>query len=260
MKVLILGCGGSGGVPTVGGKDGAGYWGACDPLERKNQRTRSSIIIETLHNKKIMIDTGPDIRTQLLREKISTLDAVVYTHAHADHIAGLDELRSINRCIHKALPIFATKETLTELKSRFTYAFKPWTTAPHFFRPVLEVNLIAYGEPITIGPDCLQTFEQKHGASKTLGVRYKSIAYSTDVTHISENGFKILSGVETWIIGCFQRNTHPAHAALNNVIEWQKIVKPKRIILTHMGPDMDWKWLKLNLPQSIEVAYDGLTL
>lgn len=258
MKVTFLGCSGSGGVPMVGGEDGNGYWGACDPLEPKNCRTRSSIMIETNLHKRIIIDTGPDIREQLLREKISRLDAVIYTHPHADHIAGLDELRSINRMIGKPLPIYATLDTLYELRNRFAYAFKPWSTAPHFFRPALQVNTVQYGDVFTVAEETIQTFEQCHGFGKTLGIRCGSVAYCTDVMDIYQDGFDILHGVETWIVGCFQRKPHPAHAWVDKVLEWHEKIKPGRTILTHMGPDMDWGWLRRNLPSYIEVAYDGL--
>ncbi|CAI3922832.1 MBL fold metallo-hydrolase [Commensalibacter papalotli (ex Botero et al. 2024)] len=260
MKVTFLGCSGSGGVPMVGGEDGKGDWGACDPLETKNRRTRSSIVIETNLAKRIIIDTGPDIREQLLREQISKLDAVIYTHAHADHIAGLDELRSINRMIGKPIPIYATSETLQELENRFAYAFKPWTTAPHFFRPALDVNIVEYGDVFIVAEEKIQTFEQCHGFGKTLGIRCGSVAYCTDVMDIYQDGIDILDGVETWIVGCFQREPHPAHAWVDKVLEWREKINPERTILTHMGPDMDWTWLRNNLPQGVDVAYDGLKI
>lgn len=260
MKITFLGCSGSGGVPMVGGEDGNGYWGVCDPLEPKNRRTRSSVVIETNQRKRIIIDTGPDIREQLLREKISKLDAVIYTHAHADHIAGLDELRSVNRMIGKPIPIYGTFDTLEEIKSRFTYAFKPWSTAPHFFRPALKVNIVQYGDVFTVAEETVQTFEQCHGFGKTLGIRCGSVAYCTDVMEIYQDGLDILSGVETWIVGCFQRQPHPAHAWVDKVLEWREKIKPGKTILTHMGPDMDWGWLNHHLPDGVEVAYDGLTV
>lgn len=260
MKITILGCGGSGGVPLVGGQDGQGEWGVCDPNEPKNQRTRSSMVIELDHGKRIMIDTGPDIRSQLLREKIDKVDAVLYSHAHADHIAGLDELRSINRVIGKPLPIYATEDTLAELKSRFSYAFKPWTTAPYFFRPVLEVHPVDYFDQVVIENQTIQTFEQHHGFCKSMGIRCGSVAYCTDVVQIPEKGMKILLDLDLFIVGCFQRTEHSAHAWIDRVMEWQKIIKPKRTVLTHMGPDMDWNWLQTNLPKDIDVAYDGLIL
>lgn len=258
MKITFLGCGGSGGVPLVGGEDGQGYWGKCNPHELKNQRTRSSVLIELNNQKRILIDTGPDLRTQLLREKIGRVDAVIYTHAHADHIAGLDELRSINRVLKKAIPVYATEETLSELKSRFFYAFKPWTTAPHFFRPVLEIHPVHYDDHFTIENQTIQTFEQGHGFTKSMGIRCGSLAYCTDVVTIYPQGLEKLKHIETFIVGCFQRTEHPAHAWLDKIMEWRDIIKPSRIILTHMGPDMDWEWLHAHLPKDIEVAFDGL--
>ncbi len=260
MKITFLGCGGSGGVPLVGGDEGQGEWGVCDPCEIKNQRTRSSIVIELENNKRILIDSGPDIRTQLLREKIGRVDAVIYSHAHADHIAGLDELRSINRVLGKPLPIYATEDTLVELKSRFAYAFKPWITQPYFFCPVLKSYQINYFDNFFVENQLIKTFEQIHGFSKSMGIRCGNMAYCTDVVHIPEKGLEILFDLDVFIVGCFQRTEHPAHAWIDKVLEWKKIIKPKRIILTHMGPDMDWHWLKENLPKDMEVAYDGLSL
>ncbi|MDI2090342.1 MBL fold metallo-hydrolase [Commensalibacter oyaizuii] len=258
MKVTFLGCGASAGVPMVGGENGQGIWGACDPLEPKNYRTRSSVLIELKSHQRILIDTSPDIRTQLLREQISKVDAVIYTHAHADHIAGLDELRSINRMIGKPIPIYGTLETIEEIKSRFSYAFKPWTTAPHFFRPALKVNILQYGDDIEVVGEHIQTLEQYHGFGKTLGIRFDQVAYCTDVMDIDQKGLDILTGVDTWIVGCLQRRPHPAHAWLDKVMEWREIIRPRRTILTHMGQDLDWKWLYHNLPDAVEAAYDGL--
>ncbi|MCT6880669.1 MAG: MBL fold metallo-hydrolase [Commensalibacter sp.] len=260
MKIIFLGCGGSGGVPLLGGEDGNGNWGGCNPLEKKNIRTRSSVIIENDQGDRVLVDTGPDLRSQFLREKISRVDAVIYTHAHADHIAGLDDLRSVNRVLKKPVPIFATEETLKELKSRFSYAFRPWTTAPHFFRPILDVHQIRYGDRICAANMDIQTFEQSHGFCKTLGLRFESVAYCTDVVGLDDNAIKILQNVHIWIIGCFQRKPHPAHAWLDRVLEWREKIKPVKTILTHMGSDMDWGWLKAHLPDGVEAAYDGLRI
>lgn len=261
MKVTILGCGGSAGVPMIGGQEGGAYsgiWGECDPLEPKNYRTRSSIMIEK-EGYRLLIDTGPDLRAQLLKSGFSACDAVLYTHAHSDHIAGLDELRAINRVVKKPLDLWAREEVLTELQKRFSYAFQEWD-GEHFFRPVFEVHPIDSYHNIQIGPFDVVIFPQKHGRMTSMGMRFDDIAYCTDVDSFPEESFKKLEGVKIWIIGCFQREEHPAHASLKRVLEWYEMLKPERVFLTHMGIEMDYHTLCKELPPSIRPAWDGLIL
>ncbi|MFT9014295.1 MAG: MBL fold metallo-hydrolase [Acetobacter sp.] len=259
MKVTVLGCGGSTGVPMVGGPGGYGDWGACDPKEARNIRTRSSILIQMQDGAGVLVDTGPDLRAQLLAHGISRFQAILYTHAHADHIAGIDEVRGINRVIGQPLTAYGAADVLAELEERFTYIFKPWTP-PGFFRAALVAHPVPFGQKVAVNGYEFLLFEQAHGRIGSAGIRCGDFAYSTDVVELPESAFRHLAGVDTWMVDCFQRQPHSAHAWLERVLEWRERIQPRRVILTHMGPDMDWAWMQANLPQGVEPGWDGLTL
>jgi phosphoribosyl 1,2-cyclic phosphate phosphodiesterase len=258
MRVTLLGTGGSAGVPMIGGADGRGEWGACDPREPRNRRTRTSILLER-NGSVLLVDTPPDLREQLLAAGVRRVDAILYTHAHADHITGLDEVRILNRLAGRPLPAFATETTLAELKRRFGYAFEPWQP-PGFFRPVLTTQPVAPGETLTAAGMEVRVFDQDHGFLHTLGLRVNGFAYSTDVVTLGEEAFAARAGVDTWVVGCFQRHPHQTHAWLGRVLEWVERVRPRRTVLTHMGIDMDWAWLQRHLPQGVEAGFDGAVL
>ncbi len=259
MRVVILGCGGSAGVPMLGGRDGHGEWGLCDPHEPRNRRSRSSIVIEGDDGRRLLVDTGPELREQLLRAGIGRIEALLYSHAHADHVAGLDEVRSLNRVIDRPIETFATRPVLDEIAHRFNYAFRPWSP-PSFFRPVMIPREIEAGQTVTIEGITLRLFEQTHGRSSTLGLRVGGFAYSTDVDKLGEPALAVLQGVDTWIVDCFQRGVHPAHADLELVRQWSTRLGVRRTILTHMGVDMDWAWMARNLPPGLEAAFDGMQI
>ncbi|HTR18034.1 MAG TPA: MBL fold metallo-hydrolase [Acetobacteraceae bacterium] len=257
MRVVVLGCGGSAGVPSVGGADGHGDWGACDPAEPRNQRTRSSIVIQSGTGERLLVDTSPDLRTQLLACGVPRIDAILYTHAHADHITGLDDVRILNRIADRPIEAFGTRATLDEIAHRFEYAFRPWRP-PGFFRPVMVPRPVEPGDTVhTAGMD-VRVFDQDHKVIRTLGLRVGDFAYSTDVVAFDEDAFATLEGVDTWMIGCFQRQPHVTHAHVDLVLEWARRLKVRRTILTHMGPDLDWAWLQRRLPDGVEAAYDGM--
>jgi phosphoribosyl 1,2-cyclic phosphate phosphodiesterase len=258
LRIRILGCGGSTGVPTLGGPDGRGDFGACDRAEPRNLRTRSSIVIEAPEGN-ILVDTGPDMRAQILANGPARIDALIYTHAHADHIAGLDDVRLLNRIIGKPLPAYVTDITRAELQHRFDYVFKPWTP-PGFYRPVIEMHTVAPGDTLEICGTPVKIFEQDHHVMRTLGLRIGSFAYSTDVVRLDDVAFAALAGIDTWLVGCFQRAAHPTHAHIALVLEWRRRLGVRRVVLTHMGNDMDWGWLSANLPAGVEAAWDGLVL
>lgn len=260
IRVTMLGCGASAGVPLIGGADGAGEWGACDPAEPRDRRLRSSIVIEGEDGRRLLIDTGPDLRAQLLAARIATVDAILFTHAHADHITGLDDVRILNRNGGRPIPAFATERTLGEITHRFDYAFKPWQP-PGFYRPVLEPHLIAPGDRIEAAGLDIRIFDQDHGYLHTLGLRIGRFGYSTDVVRMDDEAFEVLAGVDTWIVGCFTRGKpHPTHANLDTVLRWAERVGARRTVLTHMSQDMDWAWLAANLPPGVEPGYDGLVI
>jgi phosphoribosyl 1,2-cyclic phosphate phosphodiesterase len=260
MRVVLLGTGGSAGVPLIGGADGSGDWGACDPSEPHNRRTRASIVVESDSGKRLLVDTAPDLREQLLACRVPGVDAVLYTHAHADHISGLDDVRILNRIVGRPLEAFATKGTLDELTRRFAYAFRPWQP-PGFFRPVLVPHEIVAGQTIEAADLEVRLFEQDHGFMPSLGLRIGGFGYSTDVVSLDDDSFRALQGVDTWVVGCFlRRGPHKTHADLTQVLTWARRVAARRTVLTHMGTDMDWDWLVSNLPAGIEPGYDGMVI
>jgi phosphoribosyl 1,2-cyclic phosphate phosphodiesterase len=258
MRVTLLGTGASAGVPMIGGMDGRGDWGSCDPTEVRNRRTRSSIVVQGGQGA-LLVDTGPDLREQLLSCGISRIDAILYTHAHADHITGLDDVRILNRLIDRPLDAFGTDVTLSDLEGRFPYAFRPWSP-PGFYRPVVVARRTAPGEVIEAAGLSVALFDQDHGFTRTLGLRIGGFAYSTDVVGLDDTAFESLAGVDTWVVGCFQRPYHNTHAPLSRVLDWVERLQPRRTVLTHMGVDMDWCWLRAHLPPGVEPGYDGQIL
>ncbi|MGD0109719.1 MAG: MBL fold metallo-hydrolase [Rhodopila sp.] len=260
MKVTLLGTGGSAGVPMIGGADGSGYWGDCDPAEPRNRRTRASIVVESEDKQRLLVDTSPDMRSQLLDCRIPGVDAVLFTHAHADHVTGIDDVRILNRIANRPLPAFASAATLAEMMHRFEYAFRPWEPS-QFYRPVLEAKVVQNGEVFETAGLSVRVFAQNHGRVETLGLRIGSFGYSTDVVALDEDAFAALDGVDVWVVDCFQRRgPHWTHADLTIVLGWLARLKPRRTVLTHMGTDMDWAWLQANLPPGIEAGYDGMVL
>ena len=260
MRVTLLGTGGSAGVPMIGGADGSGDWGDCDPGEPRNRRTRSSIAVEGENGQRLLVDTSPDMREQLLRCLVPGVGAVLFTHAHADHITGIDDVRILNRIVGRPLRAFATAGTLEEITRRFGYAFRPWEP-PHFYRPVLEAKPVSPGDVFEAAGLSVRVFSQNHGRVETLGLRVGGFGYSTDVVGLDENAFAALAGVDTWVVGCFLvRGPHWTHADLATVLGWVDRLKPRRTVLTHMGTEMDWAWMRQNLPAGVEAGYDGLVL
>jgi phosphoribosyl 1,2-cyclic phosphate phosphodiesterase len=260
MRVILLGTGGSAGVPLIGGADGSGNWGVCNPAEPRNHRTRTSILIESARGERLLVDTSPDMRSQLLACRVASVDALIYTHAHADHITGLDDVRILNRIAGRPLDAFATKATLEELRRRFGYAFRPWQP-PGFFRPVMMAREVTGGETVCIAGMEIQFIDQDHGFSHSLGLRVGGFGYSTDVVNLDETALDVLAGVDTWVVGCFlRREVHKTHANLDQVLNWSKRLRPRRTILTHMGTDMDWAWMEANLPAGVEPGHDGMVV
>ena len=255
MRVTILGCGGSSGVPTIGNR-----WGACDSANPKNRRRRSSVLVEQ-GGTQVVIDTAPELREQLLAACVSRLDAVLYTHDHADHSHGIDELREINRLMNCAVPVYGRAETLRGLAQRFPYCFQPLRNNETFYyRPVLDARTISGTEPFTVGALVVTPFLQDHGYSTTVGYRFGTFAYSTDVLRLDEAAFAALAGVTDWVVDCVREDPHPVHSHLSNTLEWIERVKPRRAWLTHMNNNLDYETLRKTLPTGVEPAYDGLII
>jgi phosphoribosyl 1,2-cyclic phosphate phosphodiesterase len=259
LHVTILGCGGSGGVPMIGGVGEGGEWGQCDPTEPRNRRTRTSALIEGPDGGRLLIDAGPDLRNQLLAVGAARLDAILFTHAHADHCLGIDDLRQVNRITGQALDAYGTRMTLQKLDDRFDYAFIG-PTPPFFYRPALEPKRVAYGDRFDVAGLPIEVFRQDHGVMDTLGLRIGRFAYSTDVVMLPEESMPALEGLDTWVVGCFQHGPHKVHANLAQVLDWVARLKPRRTVLTHMGTSMDYRSLLRDLPPGIEPAHDGMVL
>jgi len=255
MKVTILGCGGAAGTPAIG----CG-WGNLDSKNPKNNRLRSSILVEN-GDTCILVDTSPDLRQQLLNTGVERLDAVLYTHYHADHLHGIDDLRQINRSMNAAIDMYADVDTINTIKKRFGYVLKPLAAdSKTHFKPTLNPHTLSNGDQLTIGDVDIHAFVQDHGYCKTLGFRFGSIAYSTDVVKMPDDAFKILDGVDTWIIGALVDRPHPTHAHVDKALSWMERISPRRGILTHMGFNFDYEALKSRLPEHVEPAFDGMIL
>ncbi len=253
MRVTVLGCGGSGGVPMIGGADGAGAWGDCDPAEPRNRRTRSSILVES-GGATILIDTSPDLRAQLLRARVADVTAVLFTHGHADHVHGIDELRAVKWHRGAEIDAYGTAPTMADLERRFSYVFKgsgfyEATARPHIFDGPFKVDNVT-----------VQPFEQGHGDEKTIGYRIGNMAYSTDVVSLDEAAFAVLDGIELWIVDCLRMTPHPTHAHFDLTLEWIGRVKPRQSILTHLSTGMDYQTLAALCPPGVEPGYDGMTV
>ncbi|WP_297489346.1 MBL fold metallo-hydrolase [Acidocella sp.] len=260
MKITLLGTGGSAGLPQIGGPDGRGDWGKADPAEPRNRRTRASIVIQTTENKNILVDTSPDMRLQLTANGIGRIDAVIFTHTHADHVAGLDDIRILNRIIQAPMPAYATAPVWEELKRRFDYAFRPMT-GKFYGRPVLRDNTFIAGQTIEVAGVAVRTIDQDHGYTRSLGLRIGDMAYCTDVVRMDSAQRAALQGLEVLIVDCFSMaGDHPTHAGLPTVLTWAEELRPRRTVLTHMGPEMDYAALRHRLPPGIEPGYDGMEI
>jgi phosphoribosyl 1,2-cyclic phosphate phosphodiesterase len=254
MRVTMLGCGPSWGVPRIGGE-----WGACDPGEPRNRRRRVSVLVEE-GGSVLLIDTSPDLREQLLDAGVRRIDAVLFTHAHADHLHGIDDLRSVNWLMQGGIPIFASAQTLADINRRFGYVFDPVRPDRQavYYKPVLEPH--AVDGPFAAAGVAVMPFLQDHGFSKTLGFRIGGFAYSTDVVELDEAAFAALRGVELWIFDCIRRRAHVTHAHLAKTLGWIERVRPKRAVLTHMDESLDYATLCRELPPGVEPGYDGLVV
>ena len=272
LRVTILGSGSSGGVPRFGGADGAGDWGACDPAEPKNRRTRCSILVQRAHETNgfrhdtatsLLVDTSPDMRAQLLKARCSRLDGVLFTHDHADQSHGIDDLRVFALQMRKRIPAYIEPVTAGALVDRFDYCFvqKPGS----FYRPILDkMDMPECGVPFAVGGPSgdipAKAFMQDHGSVQSLGFRFGDIAYSSDVVGLSDASFDILAGVKTWIVDALQYKPHGTHAHLDLALEWIARVKPQRAILTNLHVHMDYATLRRELPPGVEPAFDGLEI
>ena len=255
MKVTVLGCGGSGGVPLINGN-----WGRCNPGNPKNRRRRVSVLVEDA-GQIILIDTSPDLRLQLLDAGVRRIDAVLYTHDHADHCHGIDELRAFGHD-RKGVPIpaYGTAETLDLLRQRFRYIFEQSADGSSaLYRPLLEARPI--DGDFSIGSLPVSPFAQDHGyGATTTGYRIGDVAYSTDVVGLDDAAFVALAGLDLWIVDCLRYEPHPTHAHLGMAIELGEKCRAGRVVLSHLDKSMDYQTLCREVPDFVTVGYDGLEL
>lgn len=257
-RFTILGCGSSGGVPRLGG-----HWGDCDPGEPRNTRRRCSMLVERVGaagTTCVLIDTSPDLRSQLLDTDTGRLDGVIYTHAHADHTHGIDDLRMIVFNMRSRLPVWADRPTQEALLARFGYAFVQPEGSP--YPPILDLNLIdgdvtveGAGGPITFTP-----FLVNHGSIDALGFRIAGLAYVPDVAEIPEAVWPLLDGLDIWVVDALRRKPHPTHAHLDRALEWIARAAPKQAVLTNMHIDLDYATVAAETPDHVTPAHDLMQL
>lgn len=258
IRFTILGCGSSGGVPRLGGN-----WGDCDPDNPKNARRRCSMLVERdgpEGTTTVLIDTTPDLRAQLLDTGTGRLDGVVYTHSHADHVHGIDDLRMIVFNMRARLPVWADGDTQNALFSRFGYAFVQPEGSP--YPPILDMKTISgpFEVPGAGGAIPFQPFKVSHGSIDSLGFRIGSLAYLPDVAEIYDESWDHLKDLDIWVVDALRRTPHPTHAHLEKTLGWIEQVQPKQAILTNMHIDLDYETVVAETPENVTCAYDGLTL
>lgn len=246
----MLGCGTSTGVPRVGGD-----WGACDPAEPKNRRTRVSIVVENDAGQRVLVDTSPDLREQLLRHQIDRLDAVLWTHDHADHCHGIDDLRVMRYGRSNPIPGFASDPTVSQLKRRFDYIFE----GQHGYPTLVEIKPLAMR---LLAGFALDWVEMPHGPTTSTGLRFEAdgavVVYATDFSAITDDMVRCFAGADLLIADCLKREPHPSHAHLAMALELKARTGARRMMLTHLDKTMDYATLAKEIPKGVTVGFDGL--
>jgi phosphoribosyl 1,2-cyclic phosphate phosphodiesterase len=261
LTVTILGCGSSGGVP----RPGTG-WGVCDPKNPKNRRRRCSLLIERRNKDggctRVLVDTSPDLREQLLDANVDWLDAVLITHEHADHTHGIDDLRGLVLHRRRRVDVYLDELTSDVIGKRFGYCFA--TPPGSNYPPILNEHRLSAGHGVTIegegGPITALPFLQDHGDIPSLGFRFGGLAYSSDLVDLPDASVAALAGIDIWIVDALRYRPHPSHFSLEQALAWIDRIKPKHAILTNMHTDLDYAELKSRLPPYVEPAYDGMRI
>jgi phosphoribosyl 1,2-cyclic phosphate phosphodiesterase len=263
LKFTILGCGSSGGVPRP-----ALGWGVCDPDNPKNRRRRTSLLVERRAGAaneavtSVLVDTSPDLREQLLDAEVDWLDAVLYSHEHADHTHGIDDLRALFIKHRRLVDVYLSERTAEMMRVRFGYCFKspPGSEYP----PIVREHRLTAGEPVTIagqgGAVTALPILQEHGDIPSLGFRFGSLAYSCDLSGLPPGSVAALTGLDVWIVDALRYRPHPSHFSLDDALEWIERLKPRRAILTNLHADLDYEVLRGKLPPHVEPGYDGMVI
>jgi phosphoribosyl 1,2-cyclic phosphate phosphodiesterase len=261
LTFTILGCGSSMGVPRA-----ALGWGACDPENPKNRRRRCSLLVERSNGDtartSVLVDTSPDLREQLLAADVHGLNAVLFTHAHADHTHGIDDLRPLFIQARRRVDVYLDDATGRDLRKKFSYCFE--TPPGSEYPAIVESHRAVAGEPITVdgagGKITALPVLQQHGDIHSLGYRFGGLGYSCDINGLPEAGLQALAGLDVWIVDALRYAPHPSHFALDDALHWIERLKPRRAILTNLHSDLDYETLRARLPPHVEPAYDGLKL
>jgi phosphoribosyl 1,2-cyclic phosphate phosphodiesterase len=260
LRLTILGCGSSGGVPRVG--EG---WGACDPANPKNRRLRCSMLVERFGSggaTALLVDTSPDLREQLLGAAVKRLDGVLLSHPHADHTHGIDDLRALGLFMGRRLDVHMNETTSRIVRRAFSYIFQ---TPEGSSYPPIATEL-----PLTAGQLCriegpggaieAMPFDLDHGEISALGFRFGTLAYTPDVKRIPEASRPFLQGLDLWIIDALRYRSHPSHFSLDEALAWIETMRPRRAILTNLHTDLDYETLRVSLPAHVTPAYDGMCI
>lgn len=256
----ILGCGSSGGVPRVGQG-----WGACNPDNPKNRRRRCSLLVERQSNggqTTVLIDTSPDLREQLLDANVNAIDAVLYSHDHADHTHGIDDLRPLALVQRKRIDVYADETTSKLLHSRFGYCFE--TPLGSDYPPILQEHRMREGREVTVsgagGDITALPFPMQHGSTRALGFRIGKIAYSCDVNDLPPESLSALEDLDLWIVDALRYRVHPSHFSVEETLGWIERLKPRRAVLTNLHTDLDYEELRAKLPDHVTPAFDGMII
>jgi phosphoribosyl 1,2-cyclic phosphate phosphodiesterase len=260
LKFTILGCGSSGGVPRP-----ALGWGACDPSNPKNRRRRTSLLVER-HDfggvTRVLVDTSPDLREQLLDAAVDSLDGVLYTHEHADHTHGIDDLRALFIKQRQLIDVYLDEHTAEMMRSRFGYCFEspPGSEYP----PIVREHRLTPGQPVIIagkgGSIAALPIQQEHGDIPSLGFRFGSLAYSCDLSGMRNKSVAALADLDVWIVDALRYRPHPSHFSLADALAWIERLKPRHAILTNLHADLDYDELRGKLPPHVAPAFDGMTV
>jgi len=260
ITVVILGCGSSGGVSRIGNQ-----WGVCNPANPRNRRRRCSLLITGRTEgmpgaTSVLIDTGADLREQLLDAEVPALDAVFYTHEHADHTHGIDDLRVLAINSRRRVDVYCSRATEQRLRASFGYCFSSPPNSP--YPPILNANNIEDGEEVVItgegGSIAVRAFQQEHGDITSLGFRVGNFAYSCDLSGIPDTSLQSVSGLDVWILDALRPHPHPSHLSLPEALQWIERMAPRQAVLTNLHIDMDYDEVDARTPANVRPAYDGL--